>query len=416
MLIGATLLALILANSPWADRVADFWATELSFDLGFARIDEDLRHLVNDGAMTLFFFVVGLEIKRELLRGELAEREKAALPIAAALGGMLLPAAIYVSINAGGDGVRGWGIPMATDIAFALGVVALVGPRVPSALKVLLLALAIVDDLGAILVITIFYPDRVVLEPLFLGGAVLGAIAVSRVAGVRSILFYVIPGMLFWLAVLQSGVHATLAGVVLALLTPAGPIRDREHYHSELRRLAAALAAADARGDDAAADAITEEISELTSSREPPLDELERALHPWTTFIVIPLFALANAGLQLTPGLPAYVISSRIGLGVLLGLLVGKPLGVLLLSWIAVRVGLARLPAEVNWRHLAAVGVLSGIGFTVSLFVTGLAFASEHDAREATAGIFVASLAAASIGFILLRRLGGERQALELER
>lgn len=405
VLIAAALLAIVWSNSPWRDAYHELWATRLVFDIAFVRVEEDLRHLVNDGAMTVFFFVVGLEIKRELLRGELANRATASLPIAAAFGGMLVPAAIYLIVNAGEPAAHGWGIPMATDIAFALGVMALAGPSVPTSLKVFLLALAIVDDLGAILVIAVFYTEEIAIEPLVIASAIVLSIVAARAAGIRSILFYVLPGAVLWLAVLESGIHATIAGVVLALLTPAGPVRKRDDYHGGLRRLATALTAADARGDSEEADALTAEIGALTSEREPPLDQLERGLHPWATFLIVPLFALANAGLELAPSVLSAPFTSPVGLGVLLGLVVGKPAGILLFSWLSVRVGLAARPKGVGWSHLAAAGCLGGIGFTVSLFVTGLAFDLPSDAADATAGIFLASLTAATMGFLLLRRL-----------
>jgi len=326
--------------------------------------------------MTLFFFVVGLEIKRELLRGELASVRKATLPIAAAMGGMVVPAVIFLGWNAGGEGSHGWGIPMATDIAFAMGVLALAGPRIPTSLKVFLLALAIVDDLGAILVIAVFYTDSLLLEPLLWGGLVLAVIVASRAAGVQGILFYVLPGILFWLAVLESGVHATLAGVVLAFLTPAGPITSRGEYHSALKTMVDDLFHADRAGNREEADLITSEIERLTDAREPPLDRLESALHPWASFVVVPLFALANAGLDLSWGSLADSTGSQVSLGIVTGLVVGKPLGIVAFSWLTVRFRLASLPVGARWRDIWALGLLAGIGFTVSLFISGLAFDS----------------------------------------
>jgi len=401
----AALVAIVWANSTWGGAYDDLWAAKLTFDLNFVTVNEDLRHLVNDGAMTLFFFVVGLEIKRELLRGELASPQKAALPVAAALGGMIVPALLYAAFNAGGDGSAGWGIPMATDIAFAVGVLALAGPRVPTALKVFLLALAIVDDLGAIAVIAIFYTDSISTEAMLWAGLVAVGIVVARISSIRTILFYVVPGILFWLAVLQSGVHATIAGVILAMLTPAGPVRSREDYHADLRRLMDELEAAKATGDRDAQDAITTEIDYLTDDREPPLDRIERALHPWASFVVVPLFALANAGLDLSPDFAVDLLGSAVGLGIVVGLVVGKPLGIVLFAWIAVRVGLAELPPGARWWDIAAIGLLAGIGFTVALFIGSLAFDSAETIDEAKAGIFVASIIAGVLGFAAVRRL-----------
>ena len=403
VLIAAALLAIAWANSPWASLYDDLWRAKLTFDLNLVTLHEDLRHLVNDGAMTLFFFVVGLEIKRELLRGELASPQKAALPVAAAVGGMVAPAVIFATINLGGGGASGWAIPMATDIAFAVGVLALAGPRVPTSLKVFLLALAIVDDLGAIVVIAVFYTESISVEALVWAAIAVSAVIGARIAGVRSILFYVIPGLLFWLAVFESGIHATLAGVILAFLTPAGPITSREVYHAALRQLMGELNSAQVlRGGDAQ-DAITAEIDRLTDDREPPLDRLERVLHPWASFAVVPLFAFANAGLDLSPDFFGRLANSAVGLGVVGGLVVGKPLGILLFSWLAVRLGMAELPAGTRWRDIGAVGLLAGIGFTVALFVASLAFDSVETVDEAKAGIFFASVVAGGIGFLAVR-------------
>jgi NhaA family Na+:H+ antiporter len=410
VLILAAAAAIAWANSPWAGAYDDLWHAELTFDFNFTVVKEDLRHLVNDGAMTLFFFVVGLEIKRELVRGELSSPRKAALPAAAALGGMAVPALIYAGVNYGSSGVQGWGIPMATDIAFAVGVLALAGPRVPTSLKVFLLALAIVDDLGAILVIAVFYTDSISTPALVWAGVVLIGIVAARLTGIRSPLFFVIPACLLWLSVLESGIHATLAGVVLAFLTPAGPIRSRKDYHTALRQLFEELEAAESAGDREAQDTITADIDSLTDEREPPLDQLERLLHPWTSFVVIPLFALANAGLDLSPDFASNLVGSTVGLGVLLGLVVGKPVGIVLFSWLAVRIGWAALPHATRWIDIAAVGMLAGIGFTVALFISSLAFESSATVDEAKAGIFVASIVAGVIGLVAIR-LGSNRSA-----
>ncbi|MFN0148789.1 MAG: Na+/H+ antiporter NhaA [Dehalococcoidia bacterium] len=403
LLVIAALVALVWANSPWSAAYNDLWHARLTFDLNFVSVTEDLRHFINDGAMTIFFFVVGLEIKRELVRGELASVRRATLPIAAAAGGMLVPALIYLSWNVGGGATEGWGIPMATDIAFAMGVLALAGPRIPTSLKVFLLALAIVDDLGAILVIAAFYTETVHLEPLLWGGLALGVIVAARLGGVQNVLFYVIPGVLLWLAVLESGVHATLAGVVLAFLTPSGPVPQRAAYHTALRGMVAELARADEAGDRERADLITAEIDRLTDNREPPLDQLESALHPWASFVVVPLFALANAGLDLSWASLADSARSTASLGIATGLVIGKPVGIVTFSWLVVRLGLASLPAGARWRDIAAMGLLAGIGFTVSLFISGLAFDSAALEDEARVGILAASVIAGIAGFIAVR-------------
>ncbi len=403
LLITAVVVALFWANSPWSGSYGDLWHARLALDFNLLTVNEDLRHLVNDGAMTLFFFVVGLEIKRELLHGELAAVRRASLPFAAAAGGMVLPALIYAAWNRSGDGAHGWGIPMATDIAFAMGVLALAGPRIPASLKVLLLALAIVDDLGAILVIAVFYTDALQFEPLLWAGVAVAVVLASRAAGVQSILFYVLPGVLLWLAVLESGVHATLAGVVLAFLTPAGPARSRDQYHAALRGLVDDLYRADRTGNRDEADLITSEIDRLTDSREPPLDRLERTLHPWTSFVVVPMFALANAGLDLSWDSLAGSMRSHVTLGIASGLVLGKPLGIVAFSWLTVRLHLASLPPGTRWRDLWAIGLLAGVGFTVSLFISGLAFDRAALVNEARAGILAASVFAGAGGFVAVR-------------
>ncbi len=402
-LVVAAAVAIAWANSPWDGAYHDLWEAGLSFDLAFVTVSQDLRHFVNDGLMTLFFFVVGLEIKRELLRGELASRRRAALPVAAAAGGMVVPALIYTAVNRGGAGAHGWGIPMATDIAFAVGVLALAGPRVPAALNVFLLALAIVDDLGAIAVIAIFYTEDLSPEGVAWAVVVIAAIVAARYAGVRSVIFYALAGLLLWLAVFESGIHATVAGVILAMLTPSGPVRTREQYHAALSQLMDELREADASADREGQDAITSEIDNLTDEREPPLDQLQRLLHPWASFVIVPVFALANAGLELSGSFLGDFATSPVGLGVAAGLLLGKPIGIVAACWLSVRLGFAELPAGTRWAQITAVGAVSGIGFTVALFIAGLAFDSPDMVDEARAGIFVASLIAAAAGVFAVR-------------
>jgi len=363
VLLAATAVALVWANSPWSTQYTELWARHFSFEFARIAVHMDLEHVVNDGLMAVFFFVVGLEIKRELLRGELASPRKAMLPVAAALGGMVVPALIFSAWNFGGPGAHGWGIPMATDIAFALGVLALMGRRAPFSLKVFLLALAIVDDLGAILVIAMFYTDHIVLAAAAWAIVLAAAIIVLLLVGFRSKAVYLILAVLFWLAVYKSGIHATIAGVVLAALTPAGPRADADG----------------AEGDDA-------------TGRDSPLDRLEELLHPWVGYLIVPVFALANAGLALSSGLVHDASTSHITLGIAFGLVVGKPVGVVLFSWLAVRFGGAKLPDGMAAHQLIGGGLLAGIGFTVSLFVTGLAFGDVQLTNDAKAGVFAASL------------------------
>lgn len=403
VLVAAAIIALLWANSPWPESYTDFWHTTLAADLGFTSLSLDLHGVVNDGAMALFFFIVGLEIKRELVSGELASPRRAALPVFAAVGGMVLPAGIYLLFNAGHESSHGWGIPMATDIAFALGVLALLGPRVPFALKVFLLALAIVDDLGAIAVIAVFYSESVALEPVLWGAGVVAAILLLRSAGVRDFGPYAVLGVLLWLAVYKSGIHATIAGVILAALTPAREPLAKEDFEPLATGLIAQYRESREAGDEEGRRAALGALFSLEAARTSPLDRLEHALHVWASFVVVPVFALANSGLDLSETPPWEVASSRVGLGVFLGLLVGKFFGVLAGAWLSVRLGLATLPDGVRWRHLAPIGVLAGIGFTVALFVSGLAFDRPEFEAEAKSGIFAASVVAGIAGYAWLR-------------
>jgi Na+:H+ antiporter, NhaA family len=354
VLLLAAIAALVWANA--SHTYDDLWQTTV--------LNETARHWVNDALMALFFFLVGLEIKRELVHGELSSPRRAALPIIAALGGMLAPAAIYLAFNAGGDGADGWGIPMATDIAFALGILSLLNSRVPFSLKVFLLALAIADDIGAIIVIAVFYTHGLDIAALGAAGGALLLIALMSRLGLRSIAFYVLPGAFVWYATYQSGIHATLAGVALGLLTPATPAGSEENA---------------------------------------PLERLETLLHPYVSYAVVPLFALANAGVTISGDTVSDATSSPIALGVALGLLIGKPLGITLATFIAVRLRLCDLPTGATWPQLAAVGVLGGIGFTVSLLITGLAFTDAALVDDAKLAVLGASILAGLTGYVALR-------------
>ncbi len=362
LLLAAAAAAIAWANAPFGDTYFDFWAARISINLGAIAIDEALVSWVNDALMAVFFFVVGLEIKRELTRGELAERRKAALPTIAAIGGMLAPALIFLSINLGGDGERGWGIPMATDIAFAVGVLTLAGARVPLSLKVFLLALAIVDDLGAIAVIALFYTDDLALPWLAAAIALFAMTYVLARLGVRHIFIFAAIGLVAWLAVYESGIHATIAGVMMGLLIPSG----------------------DSGG----------EASVLT--------RLEHLLHPWTSFVIVPIFALANAGIVLDGGIARDAASSPVSLGVALGLMLGKPIGIVLFAFAAVKLGVASLPDGVRWPQVAAVGMVAGIGFTVSLFITPLAFSDTGLVDEAKLGVLAGSTLIGVAGLVAL--------------
>jgi Na+:H+ antiporter, NhaA family len=395
LLVAATIVALVWANSPWRESYETLWSTRVGIDVGSYSFEEDLAHIVNDALMALFFFVVGMEIKRELVVGELRDRRAVALPAMAALGGMVVPALIFTLVNAGGDGASGWGIPMATDIAFALGVVALLGSRVPPSVKVLLLSLAIIDDIGAITVIAVFYTDDLDVRFLVVALAITMLTAVAHRAHIISTPLLVALAFGLWLAIYESGVHATIAGVVMGLLTPARPMQSE----LEAAEVVDVLDNTDVNVNDirATATAIAGSVSAC--------DRLIDALHPWTSYLIVPVFALANAGIVVSAD--AVTDPSSVLTGVAVALVLGKFVGVALFSWLAVRLGLGRLPDGARWGHVLGVGALAGIGFTVSLFITGLAFDASTLQDEAKIGILIASVVASVVGattFVLVGR------------
>lgn len=385
LLVCTAVIAFVWANSPAQGAYQTLRETYLTLSLGDARLGLSLEHWVNDGLMAVFFLLVGLEIKRELLIGELASRRRATLAVAAAAGGMLVPGSLYALLNAGGPGAAGWGVPMATDIAFALGVLALLGSRIPLGLKVFLTALAIVDDLGAVLVIALFYTSDLNLGALALAALTWGVALLSGRRGVSSLKVYGVLGALLWVFVLQSGLHATIAGVLLAL---AIPIRRPEPagYLASLTD-----AARPGRGEQVGAR--LRDLEDLLERAQSPLHRLEHALHPLVTFAVLPVFALMNAGVTVTAG-----GLGTVSLGVVLGLLLGKPLGVVGGAWLAVRLGVASLPRRVTWPQMVGAGILAGIGFTMSLFVSTLAFEGGALLTQAKLGILIASVLAAVLG------------------
>ena len=411
ILLACTLIALLWANSSWRGGYETLWSTPLTIGLGAASISKPLILWINDGLMAVFFFVVGLEIKREVLVGELASARRAALPVAAALGGMLAPAAIFALFNAGGEGARGWGIPMATDIAFALGVLALLGSRAPLGLKMFLAALAIADDLGAVLVIAVFYSHGISIPALGAAAAVLAALAAANWLGVRRPLPYAIAGIALWAAVLASGIHATIAGVLLALVIPARALIDTDVYLAASRKLLDEFQAAGHSSKDEATNeghhAALHALENAAEYVQAPLQRLEHMLHPWVTFAIMPVFALANAGVRLD-GSVGQALLHPVGLGVALGLLIGKQAGIFGFAWLAVRFGFGALPAGVSWKQIYGAAWLGGIGFTMSLFVAGLAFPDSAHLREAKVGILFGSLAAGAVGYLLLSRLQRE--------
>jgi NhaA family Na+:H+ antiporter len=402
-LLIAAVLALIWANSPWAHVYNEIWETPLTLRVGGFALSEDLRHWVNDLLMAVFFFVVGLEIKREIVHGDLHDVRTALLPVAGAIGGMVVPAALYLAINAGGPGARGWGIPMATDIAFAVGILALLGHRAAAGLRVFLLTLAIVDDIGAILVIAVFYTSDLSPGWLVAAAAVVGAVIVMERVHVRALGPYVFAAGVLWLAVFESGVHATIAGVVLGLLTPARSFHPPERVTGPID---AALGAVRALPPDGQADegeqAALMEVTRLADEAISPLARLQTALHPWSAFFVVPLFAFANAGVTLSGEVLRQSVSSPITIGVILGLVAGKPVGIVSAALIAVHGGRARLPQNITWTQLAAVAALAGVGFTVSIFIAGLAFSTPEGVDAAKIGILIGSALAGLIGALAL--------------
>lgn len=406
LLLLSAVIALVWANSPWAASYFHLWETHLAVGAGDFVIDMSLHHWINDGLMAVFFFVVGLEIKREVLVGELASPKKAALSVAAAIGGMLVPAAVYWAVNAGGPGADGWGIPMATDIAFAIGVLALLGSRVPLALKVFVTAVAIVDDLGAVLVIALFYTADISAGALQLAVVLFLALVAVSWLGIRRLPTYVLLGTALWLALLLSGIHATIAGVLLALTIPARRLIDAPEFLRRARLYVAEFAE-DARPGHTALTAdqgdAVHSLEVASEQVQTPLARLEHQLHPWVAFFIMPLFALANAGVVLGGDIGA-TLTSPVTLGVILGLFLGKQVGILAASWLSVRAGLAALPEGVAWRQLWGVGLLAGIGFTMSLFIAGLAFADPGMLDQAKIGILAASLISGLVGGLVLVR------------
>lgn len=406
LLLLAAVFALVWANSPLAPAYFRLWGNLITVDVGAFAISKPLLLWINDGLMAVFFFVVGLEIKREVLIGELSEPRKAALPVAAAVGGALLPAGIYAFLNAGGAGAAGWAIPMATDIAFALGVLALLGRRVPLSLKIFVTAVAIVDDLGAVLVIALFYTAKVSIPALLAAGGFLLVLVLLNRTGVRRTLPYVVLGIALWVAVLKSGMHATIAGVLLALTIPARRAIDAPEF---LRR--AEILLAEFREDLKPGEAEPTQDQrhalhtlEMAAERlETPLLRLEHALHPWVAFFIIPVFALANAGVSVGGNIGA-TLTSPTTLGIILGLFIGKQVGIVALAWVATRTGLALMPTGVTWRQIWGVGLLCGIGFTMSLFIAGLAFDDALLLGSAKVGILAGSLVSGVIGALVLIR------------
>lgn len=416
VLLIAAVIALVLANSPLAGAYERLWTTPIGLSLGEHSFVRDLRWWVNDGLMVIFFFVVGLEIRREIYAGELSELRRAALPLAAALGGMLLPALIYTGLNLGRATAGGWGVPMATDIAFAVGVLALLGDRVAPALRILLLSLAVIDDLGAILVIAFFYSDGISLAGVGVTALGVASIWGLQAIGVRSPLLYVPSGLVAWAGSYAAGVHPTIAGVVVGMLTPVrawlGPQVLADAAEGAAREARALLA-------KGAGHVHLSPLQEAARESVSPAERLQHALHPWVAFAIMPLFAFANAGVSLG-SLQLEGDGMRVFLGVFLGLLVGKAVGVFALSRLAVAAHLAALPRGVRWRDVSIVGLVAGIGFTMALFIAQLAFPPGPALETAKFAILAASAVAGVVGFVagrgvLGREAGGARTVVEAE-
>lgn len=412
LLLACAGVALAIANSPLGHAYHDILATPGTIGVGTWAITLSLEAWINDALMALFFFLVGLEIKREFVVGELSNFKKAAVPIIAAMGGMVVPGLIYAGLNWGQPTVRGWGVPTATDIAFSLGVLALLGKRVPAGLRIFLATLAIADDLGALVVIAVFYTEKLELNYLYGAGACLALMASLSIGGVRRAWPYAVVGVVLWYFVLRSGVHATIAGVLAAMVIPVRTRVDgrtfAEFVNGAVRAFEIARGSKDAtlaKGRDeivisSTQQGVVQAIEDACHKVQTPLQVMEHSLSPWIAFLVVPIFALANAGVELSGNL-AHAFAQRETLGVLLGLVIGKPVGITLASFLAVRVGLGALPTGVAWRHVIGMSCLAGIGFTMSLFIAHLAFQGDGAAErlnDAKIGIIAASVVASALG------------------
>jgi NhaA family Na+:H+ antiporter len=406
VLLACTIVALICANSAMAESYHALWATTFTVGIDAFSVSKPLLLWVNDGLMAVFFFLVGLEIKRELLVGELSSPRKAAIPIFAAIGGMTGPALLFLFFNRGGAGASGWGVPMATDIAFAVGLLALLGSRVPIALKVFLTALAIVDDLGAVLVIAIFYTNEIKITPLAIGGGILVVLALLNLAGVRRPTVYLVFGIALWIAVLKSGVHATIAGVAAAMTIPATMRISSQTFTENIRRAIqhfdSTLQGPEHLAKNIEKQAAVSHLEEACEAVTPPLLRIEHGLHPWVAFVIMPIFALANAGVVFGDGLME-ALRNPVAYGIAIGLFFGNQIGITLMTWIPVKLGIGTLPTGMTWRQVHALSALAGIGFTMSLFIAGLAFEDPALHHAAKVGILLGSVVSGVVGLALVR-------------
>jgi len=404
------IIAIAWVNSPWADSYHHLWETKISVGFSDFIFKQPLHIWINDGLMAIFFFVIGLELKREFMAGELSTLKKASLPMVAALGGMLVPALIYFLINLGLESEHGWGIPMATDIAFALALLSMSGKHIPAAVKVFLSALAVADDLGAVLVIAFFYTAHISFAPLLLAGALLLVLIAGNLLGIRGTLFYLLLGIAVWAGFLFSGVHATIAGVLVAFTIPARTKIDENEYVKSVRKYSLEFENAIPQNGPLTTTEqhqTIEKIKKLSTDAETPLQKIEYSLHPWVAFVIMPLFALANAGMHIGPDFFSGLINP-VSTGIIAGLLIGKFVGVFSFTWLLVKLGVAELPDGAGWPHIAGVAILAGVGFTMSLFITGLAFENIDLVDQAKYGILIASVLAGTFGIVVLRRLRKE--------
>jgi len=397
VLFVCSLIAMGLANSPLGESYLAFWNMKVGLTLGEFQWLHSIKHWINDALMAIFFFVIGLEVKREIALGELKDLRRAAFPIAAAIGGMVIPAGVYLALQHGEPGEHGWGVPMATDIAFVVGCMALLGRRIPGGLRVVLLSLAIADDIGAIIVIAVGYTDTLHLGWLAMGISGIAFVSILQRLGVRSILVYTLTGAVIWEGFHESGIHATIAGVILGMMTPAHPYLERGLAGKLLRRAGEVVHGGTWEIEPHRAKKVQSYLS-FTRETISPLEYLIYTLHPWVAFVIMPIFALANAGV---PMQGADVVSP-IAIAVILGLAVGKPVGIVLISWLSVQLRLTRLPAGVTWRHMLGGGCLAGIGFTMALFISGLAFSDDDLLRPAKVGVLIGSVLSAIIGMTIL--------------
>jgi len=407
LLMLCAIVAITIANSPWNE--AYHHILELTFTIGVPgfELSKSVHHWINDGLMAIFFFVIGLELKREILVGELADMKQAMLPIVAAIGGMVVPVAIYMSINPSGHTFDGWGIPMATDIAFALGTLALLGKRIPKNLLTFLVALAIVDDLGAVVVIALFYTETISIPALAIAIAMLAVLITLNLGGTRRTFPYVLIGIILWIAMLKSGIHATLAGIFLAFTIPMRPKYDPGRFLDKIRTMVDDIQQAYQQEPNIIKNDVlrnrVQALEEGVHLVQAPAQVLEHKMHLPSAYIIIPIFSLANAGVPIDFSSLGEIILHPVSMGITAGLVIGKLLGIAGFSWLAVKVGLTTLPHGLNFNHIIGVGLMGGIGFTMSIFIAELGFAhSPEDLLMAKTGILLASVIAGVTGFLWL--------------